>query len=90
MTKEVQETVGSQPEQAAGFTKRSAVLAALSFLAASMGVSLNNGARASDKQKSSEKLATEMDTYIRSRSNIKGSTGPSAPAKPVGGASQRK
>ena len=93
MTKEVQQPVSPLPEKLAGVTKRSAVLAALSFLAASMGLSLNDAAKGGDvtvnKAKTADKAFSAMDGYIKGQVKP-GSTGPTAPPKPAGGGSHRK
>ena len=93
MTKEVQNPVSPLPEKPAGVTKRSALLAALSFLAASMGLSLNDAAKGDvtvNKAKTADKAFSAMDGYIKGRTVKPGSTGPTAPPKPSGGGSHRK
>ncbi len=92
MTKEVQRPVSPLPENPTGVTKRSAVLAALSFLAASMGLSLNDAAKGDvtvNKAKTADKAFSAMDGYIKGQVKP-GSTGPTAPPKPAGGVSRRK
>ena len=96
MTKEVRNPVSPLPEKPAGVTKRSAVLAALSLLSASMGLSLSDEAKGEitqdvtvNKAKTADKAFSAMDGYIRGRVKP-GSTGPTAPPKPAGGGSHRK
>jgi hypothetical protein len=92
MTKEVQKPLSPLTENPVGVTKRSAVLAALSFLAASMGLSLNDAAKGDvtvNKAKTADKAFSAMDGYIKGRV-APGSTGPTAPPKPAGGGSHRK
>jgi len=96
MTKKVQRPVSPLPEKPATVTKRSAVLAALSLLSASMGLSLSDEAKGEitqdvtvNKAKTADKNFSKMDGYIQGR--IKpGSTGPTAPPTPAGGGSHRK
>jgi hypothetical protein len=88
MTKEPKKPVSSSPEKPADVSKRSAVLAALSFLSASMGLSLNDVAMAQDvtvnKAKTADKAFSAMDGYIRGRVKPGGSTGPNRPPPPTG------
>jgi hypothetical protein len=56
MTKEVQKPTRLLPEKSVAVARRSAVLAALSFLSASMGLSLNDTARGDPKGPKSRNL----------------------------------
>jgi len=76
-------------------SKRSAVLAALSFLSASMGLSLNDVAKGEEKgiqqdvtvnkARTQDKTYNKWDDYIRGRVRPGGSTGPTVPPKPTTG-----
>jgi hypothetical protein len=91
MTKKVQTSATAPPKKPAAGS-RSAVLAALSLLSASMGLSLNDVAKAEqdvtvNKAKTADKAFRAMDGYIRSRTKPE-DPDPTKPARPVG--SQKK
>jgi hypothetical protein len=72
MTKDVQKPASPPPEKAVKVPRRSAVLAALSLLGASMGLSLNEAAGQEitqdvtvNKAKTAGKAFSAMDGYIR-------------------------
>lgn len=88
MTKEVQKPVSPPPEQLAAVPRRSAVLAALSFLSASMGLSLNEAVAQDvtvNKAKTADKAYEAMDNYVRGRMKPTTGTGPNRPPPPTTG-----
>jgi hypothetical protein len=95
MTKEVQKQVSPPSEKPTPVPRRSAVLAALSLLGASMGLSLSEAAGQdttsggskiqSDNQKQQmERWKIMQDTQTKIFQKSKGSTGPTVPPKPGG------
>jgi hypothetical protein len=92
MTKGVQRPVSLPPEKPAAVPRRSAVLAALSLLGASMGLSLNEAAAQEitqdvtvNKAKTADKAFNAMDGYVRGAKAPPTRTGPTVPPKPTTG-----
>jgi len=95
MTKEVQKPPSPRPDGPVKVPRRSAVLAALSLLGASMGLSLNE-ATAGDvgvcgKAKTADKAFSDMERkgYV-SGAKPPGSTGPTRPPTPTTGSKNQK
>jgi hypothetical protein len=91
MTKEVQKPPSPAAEQTAALPRRSAVLAALSLLGASMGLSLNKAVGQEitqdvtvNKAKTADKAFNAMDGYVRARMKPPGKPGPTVPPTPGG------
>lgn len=90
MTKKIQKPPSPPSEKQIGGFARPALLAALSLLSASMGLSLSDEAKAQDvtvnKAKTADKNFSAMDGYIQGRVKPKPtSTGPTLPPKPTTG-----
>jgi hypothetical protein len=97
MTNKVQKPVSPQPEQPATVPRRSAVLAALSLLTASMGLSLSDEAKGEitqdvtvNKAKTADKAFNAMDNYVRGRKVPPKPTGPTHPPTPTTGSKNQK
>jgi hypothetical protein len=93
MTKEFQKTASPLPKRSVEVPRRSAVLAALSLLGASLGTGLQSSAVAGDKtqiapdaqKQRMERWKIMQDTQTKSVAPKGGSTGPTAPPKPTQG-----
>jgi hypothetical protein len=100
MTKEVRKQVSPPPENVVAVPRRSAVLAALSFLSASMGLSLNDVAKGEEKgiqqdvtvnkARTQDKTYNKWNDYIRGQVKPGGSTGPNRPPLPTTGSKNQK
>ena len=81
MTREVQKPQSPAPEDSATLPRRSALLAALSLLSASIGLVPSNSARGDDltenRAKGSDKAAAQTDKILRAN---KGKPKPSGPS----------